>query len=480
MINKMTIDNQTLILEILRKKSEDFQIEPFVLDFLEIWEYIHETAKSSSLDDIREILEDIRDNYTLPFYHKHKEKGSIELTEAWFKYYLSITLKWRTRGRNLFPSDLVAYEICHHKKMALETFTKKILVKEIQGNTEALYEYLFPLLNNFLIPLDDVNVSILKSLQVIAKHTTSVFKKPSRLEFARHLKMSTKTFARRMKTIDFLQMVTQVSFCDMARLGYETTLLIHSNPFPEEYNRYLLFSTDLTAGRFSIVQIPLNNPRLTAELHDRLELLTHQQMTRRVSSWNLSQLASGEERWREPPSSLYGEPKVFHPSPDLEFSLVPPSILFRPLTPADIKIIDFISLKGSFETIGELSQEIDISRPEVSNRLQEYSEEKLLVLMYSYYKIGLDLSLLFFISTQNRDQPWVQNLLSFPRVDVFYQKKDRPYYYFGFLKLPNKWLKSFARQVDLIKQDSEIKFYYKIASAADFVRWGISLAETYS
>ncbi len=267
----------------------------------------------------------------------------------------------------------------------------------------------------------------------------------------------------------------------MAQLGYETTLLTHSNPFPEEFKHFLYLSTDLKVSRFSITQIPFKKSQEISKIHEKLELLTSQQMTRRVYSWNLAKLTIDLDRWQDPVPSLHGghTTAIIRPSPDAEFSLTPSDNLFRPLTPADIRILDFISIKGSMATISQLSQEIQVSRPEVSKRLLEYSNENLFRRIFSFSNIGLDTTVFFFVSTKYTEIPWIQSFLAFPNVYVFYQDTDKPHYYFGLLKIPTKWLKPFARQVDILTQDSGIKFYYKIASSVDFARWGISLEETY-
>jgi hypothetical protein len=91
----------------------------------------------------------------------------------------------------------------------------------------------------------------------------------------------------------------------------------------------------------------------------------------------------------------------------------------------------------------------------------------------------LDLTVFIFISDEDRSIPWVEHFLSFPKCDIYYQNEESPHYYFGFLKLPNYWIKAFARKIDLIKRDYGVKIYYKIASSVDYAKWGIELNETY-
>ncbi|UCG02407.1 MAG: hypothetical protein JSW11_00135 [Candidatus Heimdallarchaeota archaeon] len=471
----------SLILDNFRQKPEEYEIEEFVLDFLNIWMYIHEKAEDCSLEDTLELTKQLLNSHIIPFFTKFEGNESLELNESWLKTYSSIVLKWKKRASYLFPLKLVTYEICYHDKNLFEFFLQKLLTKEIKGEKESLFEFIFPVLTNFTVPLDDMYISFLKAFQSLERHNSTYYKDPTQNDFAKLLEVSPRTVLRRMNVIRLLQMVSASHFLDMGQLGYETTLYVHSNPFPEKFERYLLLSTDLTVGNFSIVQIPFKKAKKLLSLETDLELLTSQSMTTRISSWNLTGLSPGEVTWRSPPSFLHGEANIplISPSPDVHFSLKPSFDLFRPLTPADIKILDFLTIKGSFTSIKQLGDSIQVSAPEVSKRLQEYGNDNLLVKANHYYNIGLDLTIFLFISDEDRSISWVQHFLSFPKCDIYYQSDESPHYYFGFLKLPNYWIKAFARKIDLIKKDYGVKIYYKIASSVDYAKWGIELSETY-
>lgn len=470
-----------LILDILRQKPEEYKIEEFVLEFLNIWKNIHEEGKNYSLEDTLKLTEKLLESHILPFYKKFSSDDSLELNESWLKAYASIVLKWKKRASYLFPLKLVTYEICYHDKNLYEFFLQKLMTKEIKGEKEALFEFLFPILTNFTVPLDDLYISLLKAFQGLEKHNPMYYRQPTQTDFAKHLQISPRTVLRRMNIIRLLQMVNAHHFLDMGKLGYETALFVHSNTFPREYEKYLLLSTNLTVGTFSTVQVPVKKSNEMFSLQNNLDILISQPMARRISSWNLTGISQGEVTWRNPPSFLHGDANIslISPSPEVDFSLKPTFDPFRPLTPADIKILDFLSIKGSFTSIKQLSNTIGVSSPEVSKRLQEYGKEKLLIKANQYYNIGLDLTIFLFISAENEDIPWVQHFLSFPKCDIYYQEENSPFYYFGFLKMPSYWIKSFARKIDLIKRDFGVKIYYKIASSVDFAKWGTELQDTY-
>ncbi|MFX0208322.1 MAG: hypothetical protein ACFFDT_20225, partial [Candidatus Hodarchaeota archaeon] len=456
-------------------------IEEFVLDFLNIWMYIHEKAENYSLEDTLDLSKQLLKSHIIPFYNKFEADESLELNESWVKAYASIVLNWKKRASYLFPLKLVTYEICYHSKKQFEFFLQKLLTKEIKGEKEALFEFIFPILTNFTVPLDDLYISFLKAFQSLERHNTTYYRDPTQSDFAKLLQVSPRTVLRRMNIIRLLQMVNGDHFLDMGQLGYETNLYIHSNPFPEEFEKYLLLSTNLTVGNFSIVQIPFKKAKELLFLQSNLDTLISQSMTTRIISWNLTGLSTGEVSWRSSPSFLHGKASIplISPSSDIKFSLKPSFDLFRPLTPADIKILDFLTIKGSFTSIKQLSDTIQVSAPEVSKRLLEYGEERLLLKVNQYYNIGLDLTVFIFVSDEDRSIPWVQHFLSFPKCDIYYQNEESPNYFFGFLKLPNYWIKAFARKIDLIKRDYGVKIYYKIASSVDYAKWGIELSETY-
>ena len=126
----------SLILDSFRQKPEEYEIEEFVLDFLNIWMYIHEKAKKFSLEDTLELSKQLLESHTIPFYNKFEASNSLELNENWLKSYASILLKWKKRGSYLFPLKLVTYEICYHSKNLFEFFLQKLVTKEIRGDKE--------------------------------------------------------------------------------------------------------------------------------------------------------------------------------------------------------------------------------------------------------------------------------------------------------------------------------------------------------
>jgi DNA-binding Lrp family transcriptional regulator len=468
------------ILSSIRQNSKQ-QTEQYVLDMLDIWYDIHKLTEEATLENALTISQSILETHIIPFFNKYKNGGNLQRHQGWIDTFASIYLKWNERGGFLFPLTLVFYEITYRDKGLLFDILTQLRTGLIQGTSEELHEIIFPVLANFTVPLDDVDIDLLKAHQTLQPLKSLLFKSPENKSFAEVLEVSTRTIIRRLKMIRLLQLVNTSYFLDMGKLGYETRLLVHSNEFPKKFMKYLLLSSNLSIGNFSIVQIPSIQYDVQSALQEKLDILVSNNLSRRITSWNLSGLSSGEDIWTNPPPFFFTQPKlgISTPSTDVDMSLKPTFDTFRELTRADFKILDFIVREGIFKNLNSLSKSINVNRLEISNRLKEYSEENLTAKTHQFYNIALDLSIFFFISDVDTKIPWLSHLLTFPKIDVFTQKEESPNTYFGYLKLPNKWIKPFARKIDLIRNEHDVKIYYKIASAVDHFKWGISLADTY-
>jgi len=137
MINRdvgIIIHSDKTLLDI-REKQADYQIEPFVLDFLEIWTLIHEQIKHQTLDTALEFLRSIWESHTYPLYKKYKKKGVLEYNKEWGREFASIILVWGTRGSILFPSDILIYEIYCYKDKLFEEYLQRLFSKQVRGNS---------------------------------------------------------------------------------------------------------------------------------------------------------------------------------------------------------------------------------------------------------------------------------------------------------------------------------------------------------
>ncbi len=461
----------------IQNDARNYQIEPFVLDFLEFWVYLHEEAKDQTIDTALEFCRKVWDSHTYPFYQKYKKKGFIEYYEAWEKDYASITWTWKKRGVHLIPLLLFLYELYCHEQGLLEDFLKKIYTKETDGTCDDLYEHLISKMINFVPRLDEADINFIKAYQILGRMKKHGSYAISHKDFSEQLKVTKKTIQRRKEKIEILQMINNIGFLDMTRLGYETLLVIHQEEIPWDYP-YLLLSAEMSIARFSILQIPLKKQDVLKEIQDVKGVQVIRPASRRIISWNLSRLNSGKETWKGNLPFSNPQRRIIINEPDVEFSLNPSNVQFRKLSLADIKILDFISHSGYFKSLTEFSQAIKMSRNEVSKRLAEFSKEKLFQRIHYFHKLGLT-SQLIFISDEEKENEWVKHLQLFPLAYLFSCEDELPYYYFGFIKIPSKWISPMSKRMDKIKQKTGMKYYMKPSSTVDVFKWGISLAATY-
>ncbi|MFW9777711.1 MAG: hypothetical protein ACFFE8_02575 [Candidatus Heimdallarchaeota archaeon] len=469
-------------LEILQQKSEIYQLEPFVVGFLQIWLEIHQQAVGASLDDLLPITKKILAQSVLPFFEKFKTDPNLKKVDPWFESYASILLTFENRGSYLIPLHLVTYEICYSQKGMLLFFLRRLETREIRGTKEELFEFLIPILNNFIVPLDEIDIGILKTSILLEKGPLQISRAISYEAYTSHIDMSARNIIRRLNRLKFIDVISTIYFLDMGQLGYETMLLFHTNDFPSQFEDYLLLSGSIQLGTFSVVQIPYRKTQLIQELQESLDSVLLYPLTQRVMNWNLSGLATGEDPWQKPPSLLYGIPKedLISPSPSMDISLEPFGTPFE-LSPADIKILDFLSSQGDVPNLKSLSDATKVSVKTISKAFQRYREHKLMTRMAQFFSIGLDLSIFFFLTIEDDSIPWIDHFLTFPKADVFVHRENSGSTYAGFLKIPNKWIKPFSRNMDKTVRalrDTNIKFYHKILSSIDHFKWGISLQKT--
>lgn len=471
------------ILEEIRQKSNEYRVEEIVLDFLSIWEIIHKKAPELKPSDMRDYAKSIYKDITAKFCQKYSKYPTVEKHDAWIKNYSSIILNWIGRGRIMFPLRLITYEVFYHDENLFNYYIKRLTTKQIVGTSKELFEFLFPKLYNFAIPLEKTDIIILKGLQTLQRRDIDNVTKNQNKDLANNLDISLRTIQRRLNLLQFYQLRTPMSFIDLAQLGYETFLCTHLNPIPKSLSKYVTYSADLAISKFSLLHVPLNKPKDLYKFRDMVKPDLFHQMDHRTHLWNLGNLTTGKNGWKVPPPILHGDPKLnmITPSPDFEMNLIPEMDGFRKLTRADLEIIEFISSVGDFKSTSQLSQTIKVSLSEVSSRLNELNEKRILSKIYQFYNIGLDLTISIFISSPTHTGiNWQDHFMTFPKSDICSKDLDDSSIYFGHIKLPIFWIKDFTRKMKSIKKEfPSCRIHYTI-EPPDIAKWNISLKETYS
>ncbi|MHA1995643.1 MAG: hypothetical protein ACW97Z_13945 [Candidatus Hodarchaeales archaeon] len=466
----------------IRQNTVGQHVEPLVLDFLEIWWNIHSDAASLSMKDIPEYARSLLQSFTLPLYNQYKNTKLFHKYDAWIKDFSALGISWRN-GVIMFPLRLITYEVNSHQDQLLEYYINRLQTGQLQGTQKELFDFLFPRLIIASVPLKSVDILLMKSLLEADQGNFNYFKGLELIAQAKLTNTSVRTVKRRMKLLNFSQIPIPVYFLDMAALGYETYIISHFNKIPEKISPWVLHSIDLTISQFSLLQLPLRNPRLYKNVEDQLEPLIFSPLSERIHSWNLSGLDEGKDAWKTPPSFVHTYPTrdLATPSPHLRMLLQPQFDRFRDLTSPDIKLIEFITTQGTVSSVKKLSRILRMTVPDITEKMKEFQQQRLILRTIQFFNIGLDLSLFFFISApKSVDIDWATLFTTFAKVDVFYDTSTDVDLYFGFLKLPVKFYKDFTQKVAAVKKEfPDIKFYYTV-EPADITRWNLSLSDTYS
>ena len=239
---------------------------------------------------------------------------------------------------------------------------------------------------------------------------------------------------------------------------------------------------NLAFTHFSIFQIPYMKRNIYIKVQDELETTLLQPLSRRVHNWNLGGLGTGTTGWQIPPSFLHSDPttKIITPSANLDMSLNPEFEPFRRLTSADLKILDFISTKGSFSTKADLSKTIKVSVPEISQRMNEYREANLIAKIFQFFNIGAEINVLMIVNSPPKNKiQWVENFLTFPQSDVYFTENNDHSIYFAFLKMPNIWVKDFSLKIHRIREEFPNQKIYYTFEPANIIKWNLDLKATY-
>lgn len=293
------MSQSSYLLNNLSHESHSLTIDPFIIDFCEIWEVIHQYVERLPVKKITktaEIAIKLKDDYTLPFYEKYGNYQCIDCYPGWLERLATIFIRF-CGGRITFPLRLIMYELVNSKDQLLQKYLTSLIENEIEGTREKLFAYLFPKLSRMVIPLSASDVKMLQSYQLVHDKCGKSHIGPTTREFIQYIpKLTPDTIRNKLEQMVYFQMVANVFYLDMGRLGYETFLISHSVPLPSLYENFCLISVHFGSSQYSIVQIPYSDPIRIIELKDQLTRKTfitpyYTRLSRRIHTWNLSSLS---------------------------------------------------------------------------------------------------------------------------------------------------------------------------------------------
>ena len=481
----------TSLLSQLHQQSTSLSVAPFVIDFCQVWSVIHTYVSQERVRKISKakvIASKLKEPVTIPFYEKYKVSLYVDPSTAWMDYFDSLCLNWQG-GRVLFPLKLITYELAHHKDNLFEHYLQALLAGTIPRTSQALLNLVIPHLLDASLPLSSSDVILLPHSQSVYNQTTDFSRQVTHKEFVSAIpQLSPETIRSRQESFRYFQMVIPITFLDLSKLGYETYLISHTATLPKEYHKYCLLSVPFNSTYMSVLQLPLTQPQLLEEVHGFLrketQILPLQvPLTRRVHSWNLSNLHKGQNNWQQPfsffHSDLSHKPDLTPPS--LDFSLEPNFDLYRPLTAADIKLLTFISTMGEVYRLNILSKQLNLHRNTITRLLAEYRQHQLFTKVLQFYNLGADLrvNIYLYAPCSSSELPFLAQCQSLPRMDVFLSETDNSALYFGRVDIPHSWTYDFLSRLRFLRDSFPDLLLLYSFDHTSLTRWNLSLKDSY-
>ena len=101
----------TPLLSQVQKQASTLSIEPFVIDFCDVWVVIHAYVSQERIKKITKtkmIATKLKETVTIPFYEKYNSHPYVDSSTAWMNPHAALCLYWQG-GRVLFPLKLITY-----------------------------------------------------------------------------------------------------------------------------------------------------------------------------------------------------------------------------------------------------------------------------------------------------------------------------------------------------------------------------------
>jgi hypothetical protein len=483
------------LLHQLRHPSEgtlNTSIDPFVLDFCQFWVDIFDAVQQERIPKISKtaiLTRTFQHTHTQPFYEKYKAYDFVECFPAYWDRLGAICFQWKG-GWIAFPLRLITYELAHPQENLVATYLHHLTTGTLPGDRETLFAFLFPRLYQIALPLSDYDVHLLKGFQLVFNRCANFFRGPTIKEFVTHLPHITpETIRNKLEHFQFFQFAIDMFYPDMGKLGYETHLISHVYSLPTDLEPYRLSTVNFGRESLSLLQLPTATSALFAQLRSFLDQDTtpsaiFEPLTWRTHSWNLTHLTGGHPYWKLPVKFFYSDlhtaPQTS--SPTLDISLIPMFDPFRPLTPADLKLLAFLTTVGNTIRVKDMCTQLQLHHKTVVQLMAEYCDHQLLHRVVQFFNIGLDLSASLYVEVPRGSQafPFLQQCLTLPRVDMFLTENKTSSIYYGQIDMPSIWIKEFVTRMRTIRDtfpDISLHYTFERPSPA---KWNLSLAETYS
>ena len=165
----------------------------------------------------------------------------------------------------------------------------------------------------------------------------------------------------------------------------------------------------------------------------------------------------------------------------MEMGLDPSFDPYRPLTPADLKLLSFLTTVGEIRQINDLSIHLDLHRNTIVRLLKDYQKNKLLYRVVHFFNLGLDLSIHVYLQLPHceRNVPFLTQAQSLPWIDIFKTETKDTTIYFGKMRIPQMWTAAFISRMHVLRTTfPDLRLQYSF-DPPQHAKWNLSLLETY-
>jgi hypothetical protein len=456
----------------------------FIKAFIDYWDNVKSNILSKG-KNIRwqkwpAIAKNLLNSLTQSFYESWKHSGMLSWIEAYISEFYSIAFKLKG-DLILIPKQLIFFEACNPDNTLLLSLKKN----PTKVNLERVLLLLFKEQN---IRLRRTDFKIIKKL-VQPRFSKSLDKYPKNKELAYSIRSDIRTVSRSTTYLYQHQMLSATYLVDMARIGYQTLLILHDRDqlkTPSSIQPYIVlnFHLPLRERFLTVLQYPYRDTPAYKKLISYFDADERVVIKNQHRGWNLAALTQNpRDRWKlQPPLLEDGEmwdKKIIVGESGVDFNLDPHFDNYN----LSYRMGQLVALVHKHSVMAEeyLSKQLKVSRSYIIEYWKKLLRNRIIFRFPIFKNIGLGSWIYFCIRGLNSSQKEmlkiIQHLKFFPYANIMYNLKS------GILvsrmNLPPSWISDFIyRLANLPDFYPECSYFYYIGPKA-YWPWGFDILNTF-
>ncbi|MHA2226254.1 MAG: hypothetical protein ACXAC8_13680 [Candidatus Hodarchaeales archaeon] len=464
--------------------TEEGRIQDFIVDFMNYYGIIKQYVPND-VKQVIEICKELYELYTKPFFEKWSDLNLLEWHSDYEKNYYSF-LFVSLNSKMILPHRILIYETLSPQTDLLDQLKKA-------KDPKIFFWRLNKICRGLNLPLlwNDIKIIYTFLDPVIRNKIVSI---PTNRQIAEILGCSENTISRRLDLITNKMILSQVYKIDMARIGYQSSAIIHFDNFndcPPKMGHYCLSDVPIDWGeeiaKIKIFQVPYDRKDIMGEIKDHFNSLYDITLTRSYMGWNLSGLTPEiDNRWKIFPPIFLGESwtdPIISEGAGIEKNLFNDMTEVK-LSQTQVKMLDLLQIEAKASV--HLAQTLNVT-PKYIKQYYDYFHSQNIISRFSILgHLGLDSKVwITLLGTKSDDfkklSSIVEHLKCFPFSYLFYNEKNldnkgRPLLA-GLIWIPSSWFIDFyGAWIHLIEDG----FVPKINICQGVIKWGIDIYKTYN